>query len=261
MVVAADDASRGPAQAFAQNLTANVIPDAPLGDVSGLGDDEIAQRASRYDLDTIIIVRALPATNGTRTLLSRLDTSTQTWTLQQRQTVVDVTPTFELACSSTHSAISAAYQAQQVEAISLRRGTYQNNRIITGAGAFEFQRGVLGDPLPESDFYLTVGRPDLRDALDSAQATKTAVLVTSGALTALGVGMTFVGWLGGGASGDTPQLGIGIAGIAGVALGTAGLIWGATMQTHPVTRGEAQEMADRFNKDLADRMNLDSPSN
>jgi len=259
MVVAADEASRPLADAFSANLKATVIPDAPLGDVTGLGDDVIAQKASAYSVDTIIVIRSIPKRLGSHTLYSRYDVGTKAWTLMQRIEEVgekNIDEAHILAKNNAHAVVDPARAANAEEALTLNRGEFHRNRIIFGEVPWTFSKGVLDDPLNETEFYKTVGRADLADQHESLESKKTGLLVGGGVTTALGVGLSFVGLLGGGADGKMPQVAIGVSGLAAILAGTGAIIWGATVDTHPVSASDARELGDKHNADLANTLGV-----
>jgi len=256
MVVPADDASREAADAFSQNLSASVFPAAPLGDVSGLGDEEIALKARNYDVDTLVIVRAIPKKLGSKTLYSRLDVATSKWTLLQKETTLDPSLAFSASAQGLHDSVAAADLAQTTEGQSLKRGEFHRNRIVFGPTPWTFSRGVLDDPITETEFYRTIGRKDLAEAHESLSSKKTGLLVGGGVTTALGVGLSFVGLLGGGLDGEMPQVAIGVGGAAAILVGAAGIVWGASVDPHPVSESEAHKLGEAHNDKLAQEMGV-----
>jgi hypothetical protein len=259
MVVAADQASRPLVDAFSANLKASVLPDAPLGDVTGLGDDVIAQKASAYSIDTVIVIRSIPKRLGSHTLYSRYDVETKAWTLMQRIDEVGETNIVEahlVSKTNVQAGVDAARAANAEEALTLNRGEFHRNRIIFGEVPWTFSKGVLDDPLNETEFYKTVGRADLADEHESLESKKTGLLVGGGVTTALGVGLSFVGLLGGGADGKMPQVAIGVSGLAAILAGTGAIIWGATVDTHPVSASDARGLGDKHNADLANTLGV-----
>ncbi len=256
MVVPADEASKEAAEAFAQSQTASVFPAAPLGDISGLGDDEIALKARNYDIDTLVVVRAIPKKLGTQTLYSRLDLAGSKWTLLQRETTLDPNLALEAGKQNLHEALGAAEVAQSTESQSLKRGEFHRNRIIFGITPWTFSRGVLDDPITEAEFYKTIGRADLAEQHESLSSKKTGLLVGGGVTAALGVGLSFVSLLGGGLDGEMPQVAIGVGGAAAIVAGAAGIIWGASVDPHPISVPESRELGETHNKKLADDLNV-----
>ncbi len=259
MVVAADEASRPLVDAFSANLKAAVLPDAPLGDVTGLGDDVIAQKASAYAIDTVIVIRSIPKRLGSHTLYSRYDVGTKAWTLMQRIDEVgdkNIDEAHLEAKTSVHVGLEASRAANAEEALTLIRGEFHRNRIIFGEVPWSFSKGVLNEPLNESEFYKTIGRADLADEHESLESKKTGLLVGGGVTTALGVGLSFVGLLGGGADGKMPQVAIGVSGLAAILAGTGAIIWGATVDTHPVSQSVARDLGDKHNEELANELGV-----
>lgn len=256
MVVPADEASKEAAETFAQNQTASVFPSAPLGDVSGFGDEEIALKARNYDIDTLVVVRAIPKKRGTQTLYSRLDLAGSKWTLLQRETTLDPNLAFGAGEQSLHDAVGAAVLAQTAEGESLQRGEFHRNRIIFGTTPWTFSRGVLDDPITETEFYKIVGRNDLAAEHESLRSKRTGLLVGGGVTAALGVGLSFVSLLGGGLDGEMPQVAIGIGGAAAIVAGAAGIIWGASVDPHPVSESESRELGDSHNQKIAADMGV-----
>lgn len=258
MVVSPDLESEAAAATFVSALgaSATVFPDAPLGDLSGLGDDEIATRASRFDVDTVVVVRALPISNGTRTLYTRYDVAKKSWSIRQTEHIVDLEPAILHASSLTMLAASRAEQAQHEEAMTLRRGDFNRKSLAPTQDPFVFALGVDKTALAEADFYRFVGRPDLAQTYQDNVRRRQTVLISSGVAAALGTGLTFVGFLGGGAEGEMPQQAIGITGAVTLALGAAGLIYGGGMDTQPVDAAEAKRLADDFNRRLSQNLEL-----
>ena len=171
--------------------------------------------------------------------------------------MIDPTPAFVQAQIDAHTAVDAGRVADQDESMSLRRGDFHNRKLMFGPTPWMWKQGVVGEDLDEPQFYNAIGRGDLAEAQSANVSKKTTVLLSSGLLTAVGVGLGFVGFLGGGLDGEMPQMALGIGGLAGVALGTGGLVWGAGIDTHPVSLDEARELGDAHNRRLAAELGVD----
>lgn len=227
-----------------------VIMDASaLGDVENLSDQAILDLAKVYPVDVILIIRKM----GTQTLVTRLDLATNT---RKSELVVvpnlkanlpDITAHPRLVVSQ---AIADAIRKSEEEQASLRRGQYYL-RKISSTQPFVFQVGAFDKPLGEVEFYQHIGRTDLVDTYESKRSTQTVVGIGSGVSTALGLGLTFVGLLGGGLDGETTPMVMAISGGALVLGGVSGLVWALTMDTHPVSYEESLQLMEQFNQEEA----------
>lgn len=259
MVVAPDPASQDAAAAFKAALRAEVVPQAPMGDVQGLGDDQIAERAAKFNVDAVVVIRATPIPWGTETTMTRYGSADKSWSTLTRRDVKDPAPALQAAQDALHGASDRGSAAQAEESLSLRRGEFHRKRLDPTPAAYQYTLGVDRTPLAESEFYQTVGREDLAQTLSNRTGTQAAWMVGGGVAAALGVGLSFVGFVGGGAEGEMPHLAIGLGGVASAALGLAGLIYGGTYDVHPVSPSEADDLAQDHNARLAGSLGITQP--
>jgi len=152
-------------------------------------------------------------------------------------------------------ALAASIQKAGEEADSLRRGQYFRG-ILASPSPFEFRVGLTEEPITEREFYERIARPDLVIEMDRLSSKQAAMGIGFGVGGALGLGLTFVGLLGGALDGHTPALIMALTGGGLLGTGIGGVIYAVSMNTHPISHAESVKLMQIFNEKEANKAGI-----
>lgn len=277
LVAAGNEASQVAASSLInvmrQRELALVMDDEALGPLKGVSDEEIREKAKPLPVEGVVIVRVFPSASSEVAVVvesrgSTLRTASVTRGKTQAPEVVQSTQVGPIDPEAARQAEQRAAQddaqergekrAQPLaptarslidELESLNRGRFERQKLLYSQNPYEFFKGVDRTPVGPGEFYQTIGDEELLDAFQTDSGLKTGILVTSGGLSALAFGLSFVGIVPAFDGGDVNWTLTGI-GIGTGVVAVSGLIWGALIDPHPITPDEARSKADSYNDRL-----------
>ncbi len=261
----AAEASQALVDALRERGLELVMTDEALGETSALSDQQLVDKGMKRPVDGVVIVRVYPSKSAPTAVIthtfgdgfvSASIVAGQPPRIQAAQDHAakskerDPRAEHEADARSRAQALAASLpersRAIVDERQALQRGKYQREKIVYRDEPWSFHLGAFEKPLAPEAFYQTIRREDLADTYASNVGLKTGVLVGSGVATALGLGLMFVGIVPAFDDQDINWLITGL-GIGSSAFGMGGIIWGATLETHPVDEARARQLADEHN--------------
>lgn len=268
----AEDASAALVESLRSRGLELVMTDEALGDTTGLSDEELLEKGRSFPVDGVVIVRVYPSKTAPTAVITHTHqggAAAASVVAGEAPKVTDKTregpdappdqaqsePSVEEESAGRSSATSLASLTSSrantlsEEVASLRRGKYQREKVTYRDEPWTFHLGAFEEELEGEELYRAMGRNDLADSYASDSGAKTALMIGSGAATALGLGLMFVGVI---PSFDDQDINWALTGIGigATTAGIGGLIFGATIDPHPVSDQEARRLVEDHNSIL-----------